>query len=498
MVGWWSHSDVALLVAEQMDKTRVYAEDAVALSTGYIDELNNYIVGTITTTVPPPINIPTSDSITIDPSLVGLIPVAPADSAYPVVPSAPSTSDHNFPNAPTYTVPNVPTMHDIVLPEFIEMAIDQPTMSLPLLDFEVPSTAQINDGGLTPEDALAQAAKARLINNITNGGTMLNPQVEADIWNRDLERNEQALQDAVDKLTTQWAKLGWSVPDGLLSGSLLGLNNEYMNKKLDRSREIAVKQAELEQSGMFKSLELAIQLEKILIDSLNDYARRVFETSKATADVTIALLKARIDRYNSLLAAFKADMDAYKTNIEAEMQRAEVYKTRLTGLQILSGIDETAVKIYTTKISAIGQFVDIYKTGVQAVSAMYEAEKQKIEMFKSKVDAYTSVVKSITEKYATQVEGFKSYLSAWTASSDSQTKLIDIGVRAQIAETEATLKEWEVQLRLIQENTSLKLEALKAVAQTASNLAAGAMSAAHTSASAAFTGIDQLNISGQG
>jgi undecaprenyl pyrophosphate synthase len=127
---------------------------------------------------------------------------------------------------------------------------------------------------------------------------------------------------------------------------------------------------------------------------------------------------------------------------------------------------------------------------------MYEAEKQKIEMYKSKVEAYTAVIKSITEKYATQVEGFKAYLGAWSASSDSQTKLIDIGTRAQIAKVEATIKEWEVQLRLIQENTALKLEALKAVAQTASNLAAGSLSAGHASASASFSGIDQLNSSG--
>jgi hypothetical protein len=491
----WGQSDVNILVSEQIKEIQNYADGAFSLAEKYVDDLNSVIVETITTT-PPAINISAQGSVTIDPTLVGLIPAAPADSLYPVVPSAPATSDHNFPDAPTYVLPTAPTMHDIVLPEFIDMTIDPPIMTLPVLDFDVSAQTQLNDGGLTIEDVLVQSAKTKLVSNIVNGGTMINPQVEADIWNRDLERNEQALQDAIDKLTAQWAKLGWSIPDGLLAGSLLALNNEYMNKKLDRSREIAVKQAELEQSGMFKSLEIAVQLEKVLIDNMNDYARRVFETSKATADVTISLLKVRIERYNSLLAAFKADMDSYKTNIEAELQRVEVYKARLTGLQIISGIDETAVKIYTAKIGAITQIVDVYKTGVQAVSVMYEAEKNKIEMYKSKVDAYTSVIKSITEKYATQVEGFKSYLSAWTASSDSQTKLIDVGVRAQIATTEATLKEWEVQLNLIIQNTSLKLEALKAVAQTASNLAAGALSAGHASASASFSGIDQLNNSG--
>jgi len=468
------------LVSSNLALLKHYASTAFAETQTYLDELNSFVVGTITTT-PPAIDIPVATSITVDPTLVDIIPTAPADSVYPVVPSSPSTADHNFPDAPVYTLPAVPTLHDIVLPEFIDRTIEQPTMSLPLLDFDVPAQDQINDGGLTAEDALVQSVKAKLISNISNGGTMINPQVEADIWNRDLERNEQALQDAVDKLTAQWAKLGWSMPDGLLAGNILGVNNEYMNKKLDRSREIAVKQAELEQAGMFKSLEIAISLEKVLIDNLNDYARRVLETSKTTAEVTISFLKTRIDRYNSLLAAFKADMDSYKVNIEAELERVEVYKARLSGQQIISGIDETQVKMYSAKIGAVGQLADIYKTGVQAVTSMYEAERQKIDMYKTKVDAYTATVKAITEKYATQVEGFKSYLSAWTTSSDSQTKLIDVGVRAQIAETEATLKEWETQLKLIQENTTLKLEALKTVTQTASNMVAGSLSALHVS-----------------
>jgi len=491
----WGESDVKVLVSEQIEQIQNYADDAFSLAEKYIDDLNTYIVGTITTT-PPVIDIPAATSITVDPSLIGLIPGTPIASAYPVVPESPSTSDHNFPDAPTYTLPAAPTLSTIVLPEFIENAIQGPTLTIPAIDFDVPTITQINDGSLTAEDSLVQAAKAKLLSNIVNGGTMISSQVESDIWNRDLERQEQQLQDQIDKITAQWAKLGWSMPDGLLAGSILALNNEYMNKKLDRSREIAVKQAELEQAGMFKSLEIAVQLETVLISNLNDYAKRVFETSKSTADVTIQIFKERINRYNSLLTAFKTDMDAYKVRIEAELERIEIYKVQLSGLQIIAGIDETRVKVYTAQLGAIQTQVEVYKTGVQAVSAMYEAEKQKIEMFKTKVDAYVAQVDAITKKYATQVEGFKSYLSAWTASSDSQTKLIDVGVRAQIAETEATLKEWEVQLRIIQENTSLKLEALKAVAQTASNLAAGALSAGHASANASFSGIDQLNSSG--
>lgn len=463
-----------------------YAGQSFAIAQGYISELNSFIVGTIDTTAPV-LHVPVPGTLTVDPSLIALIPSVPSDSVYPVLPVTPTTSDHAFPSAPAYTLPDVPTLTDIVLPDFIEQSISPITSTLPILDFDVPALAQLNDGNLTPEDALVQAAKAKLLSNITDGGTMIDPQVEADIWNRDLERNEQALQDAVDKVTSQWAKLGWSVPDGLLAGSLIAINKEYMNKRLDMSREISVTQAKLEQEGMFKSLELSIHLETLLIGNMNDYARRVFETSKATAEFTVEIFKERVNRYNALLAAFKTDVETYKVAIDAELQRAEVYKARLQGTQLLASIDETHIKIYTAQIGAINMLVDVYKTGIQAVSVMYEAEKQKIDAFKAQVEAYTSVVDSITKKYGVQVEGLKAYISAYVASADSQTKLIDVGIRAEIAQLEATLKEWEIQMKLIQENNTLRLEALKTVATTSSNLAAGAMSAIHASVSDSFS-----------
>jgi hypothetical protein len=315
---------------------------------------------------------------------------------------------------------------------------------------------------------------------------MLNPLVEADIWNRDLERHDQALQDAVDKMTSQWAKLGFSAPDGLLAGSIIALNNEYMNKRLDRSREIAVKQAELEQTGLFKSLELGISLENILMTAQNEYAKRVLEASKATADVTIEIFKQRVVQYNALLEAYKTDAAAYKTTIEAEMARVEAYRARIMGLQAIAGIDENRVKLYSAKIAALEQLVNVYNTKVKSIAIKYEAEKQKIDRYKVQVEAYSATIDGITKKYLGEVDGYKAYIQAWIATSDSQTKLIDVKARTEMAELEATIKEWEIQLKLIQEATNVKLEALKTVAQVSSNLAAGALSAIHASVSDSY------------
>lgn len=474
----------AVYTGQAMKYLQGYATSAFTTAKGYLDDLHSYIAEEIDFN-PPDISIDVSQSIVIDPQLATEKPTPPDFSAYPSLPTEPTTSDHEFPAAPDYTIPSPPVMTDFTIPEYIEGTLSTITTSIPTINFSVPGIADITTTDVA-QDSLMQTIKERLENNILDGGTMLDPSVESDIWNRDLERNEQALQDSIDKLTSQWAKLGFDMPDGLLAGSIIALNNEYTNKRLDRSREISVKQAELEHQGLFKSIELGISLENIIVNSQNEYARRVLESAKTTADVTISLFKERVNMYNASLEAFKADLIAYKTSVEAEAARAEVYKARMGGLQILASVDETKVKAYQAQLAAIGQTIEVYNTQVKTVATMYEVERQKIEGYKAKVDGYVAAIEGITKKYLGEVEGYKSYIQAWVATSDSQTKLLDVKSRADIASLEATIKEWEVQLRLIQEATNVKLEALKTVSTVSSNLAAGALSAIHASVSDSY------------
>ena len=476
--------DYSVYTGGAMTFLQGFATSAFNTSKGYLDALYNYVSEEINTTAPA-INVDVAQSIEIDPALAAAKPDAPADSQYPTLPSEPSVSTFDFPTKPVYTLPSLPTLTDIVIPDFIEGSISSISSVLPTMDFNVPSVSEIVTTEAT-QDSLFQTIKARIESNILAGGTMLDPTVEADIWNRDLERNEQALQDAIDKTIGQWAKLNFSAPDGLLAGSLIAINNEYTNKRLDRSRDIAIKQAELEHTGLFKSLELGISLENILMVSQNEYAKRILDASKATADVTITLFRERVVRYNALLETYKSDVIAYKTSIEAEAVRAEVYKARLSGAQTIANIDESRVKAYTAQIAGVEQLVNIYNTEVKAIAIMYEAENQKITRYRVMVEAYVAAIDGITKKYLGEVDAYKAYIQSWVATSDSQTRLLDLKARADIAELEATIREWEIQLRLIQEATNVKLEALKTVAQTSSNLAAGALSAIHASVSDSY------------
>jgi len=478
----------------QFSATQLYASSSFQLAAHYIDELNNYLINEIQMT-PPSVTIDTHPTIVIDPSLIQALPIAPPDSEYPQDPSAPNTTDYTMPTSPSITYPSLPTLADITLPSFIPSSINGITTSLPTFTDDVPAVSGITDGGDANFDTLVEALRSKLQSFIIDGGTMLNPQVEADIWQRDLERIQQNLQDSVDKATGQWAKMGFDIPDGFLASMLIPLNVEYYNKLSDRSREIAVKQAELEQQGVFKSMEIATKLEEVIITSHHTYAQRAFDASKATAELTIKIFETRIAKFNALLETFKVDVDQWKTQIEGVLAQANIYKTQIEGLSLIEQINETKVKIYTSQLSAVATMVEVFKTQVQAVATEYEAEKVKIERYKSQVEAYVAAIDGITKKYGNTIEGYKAFIQAWVASSDSQTKLAEIGTKAQIAEVEAAIKEWEIEMRIIEEEIGLKQKALETVAQTASNLAAGALAAIHTSAQVSDSSSEQISTS---
>jgi len=479
--------DTGALIGSRFQFATTYATECFKTAQTYINALAGYIL-TTTNINPPVINIETIDSYTVDPDLAAALPTAPADSDYPADPSDPPTLvDHAFPDKPTFNYPTVPTLADVTIPDFVAAEISPLSAVVPAFAVDVPSLEATVSGGQYVQSSLFEALRARLLDNIVNGGTGLSAAVEDAIWNRELEREEQALSDAVDKAAATWAKMGFALPDGMLGASIASLHNDYQNRKIDRAREIAVKQAELEQANLKISMELSVGVENILMQAFNDYARRAFESSKSTADIMIALYKSRLEQYNMMLEKFKTEVLSYKTLIEAELARVETFKTQVAAQQLVTQVNESKVRVYVAQLQGIEQMVNVYNTDVKAVAIMYEVETQKIERYKVEVEAYIAKIEGITKKYLGKVEGYKTFVTAWSQSADAQIKMSDMKARIGIAELEAYIKEWEAGLRIIEQDNLARLEALKAAAKTAADIAAGALSGASASVGASIS-----------
>jgi hypothetical protein len=403
---------------------------------------------------------------------------------------SPAINDYTMPNSPDVDTPSMGALQTINIPTFDSQAITDfnswVKSSLPNIS-SYPDDLDINNITMTvPQNYSHQtvflSARDKLNTNIVDGGTMLNGTVETDLFNREKERDEQVLQDSIDKITNQWSKLGWDLPDGMLANMMLGVYNEYNNKRLTTSKDISIKQAELEHDGLFKSLEMAIGHEKVYLDNLNNYAIRLFEQQKQTGIFLIEIFKENSRKFNDSINLFKEDVSAYGQYILAKKTEVESYLVELEAQKVIQSVNESTVNVYKAEIEATKLQWDNFKTQVEAVVAQYDAEKTKLMAYKTSADIYISRIDAEAKRFLAEEEAYKARTQAWGTGVQAKVAASEAIIRSSMAVNEQLIKEWEIQARMKELELQSKLEACKTLAQTFSNQIAGALSGIHAGA----------------
>lgn len=136
-------------------------------------------------------------------------------------------------------------------------------------------------------DSLLVALAANLTTRLV-GGTGLAPSVETAIWDRARERELSLAQASIDQVTMQAESLGFELPPGVLNDGIRRETRNYYDKVSGISRDIAIKQADLEQSNMQKAIEQCVQYENTLSEIL---ARR--------SQVSVEAFKAEVLRFQA-------------------------------------------------------------------------------------------------------------------------------------------------------------------------------------------------------
>lgn len=130
---------------------------------------------------------------------------------------------------------------------------------------------------------------AWLINVITNGGTGLTESAQQDLWDLETERDAEALADAKWRKSMDWAAAGWALPDGVLEASLAAIDRDYLNKRLDKSRDIRVKVEEME----IANIHFAVQQYTSLVLGYDQISEKAMESiAGASAQLAAGALAA--------------------------------------------------------------------------------------------------------------------------------------------------------------------------------------------------------------
>lgn len=366
----------------------------------------------------------------------GDVPIIP-DPADVAMPTEPTLA---FPAEPTFLTMNTVTLSTVDLhPEYLANL-----ETIPALDLMEP-TPYSYALGAEYASALLTALQSKLATRL-NGGTGLDPTVEQAIWDRARDREAATAQGNIDEVQRTADALGFQLPSGVVAARIREAQAEYYDKTSTISRDIAIKQAELEQANLKDTIAAGMQLESKLIDYAYQMERLAFENAKEYADNAVKIYNSGVEAYKALLASYQAYANAYDTIIKGELSKVEIYKAELQGELAKAQINSTLVAQYKATIEAQMAYVDIYKAQVEAAKTLVQIEGTKINAAAEQVRGFIAQVNAETAK----VEAYKAQVQARVAEVDVyKTKVAafsaKVGAQAEQAKTEVAVKQLEVQ-----------------------------------------------------
>lgn len=380
-----------------------------------------------------------------------------------VIPSAPVENIGAIPDAPgveltfdyptlDFSLPAAPSLLSISVSRFTGLDLPAaPSDTVPTLNLIAPDVREYTPGEGYASSLLTRL-KATLEDRIANGGTGLNSDVEQAIWDRGREREYRQLANSLDELE-RLEGMGFNLPTGIYVDARLKLTREADAAMVGHSREVMIKQAELEQANILKALELSVGLEGKLMDYTNSVEQRIFESCKYATEAGLALYNAKVKAYEAYLNAYRTKIDIYKAQIDGELAKVQAYKTEIEAERAKAEVNTALVQQFQAQIQAALANVDVYKAQVDIIRTKADIEKTKVEVFgeqvkaySTKVNAYTANVEAFRARIQAEVskqEAYKSRVSVYSAQVDAAAKVVDAKVAEFKGNLEAKQIEWE-------------------------------------------------------
>lgn len=235
-------------------------------------------------------------------------------------------------------------------------------------------------------------------------------------------------------------------------------------------------------------------------------------------DARVKIYQAQLAGVESLIGLYRAEMEGAKLFVDIQRSRLDAYRTRIEGY--IAGINAKTAEysMYKAKIDGEVAKVEVFSKQADAYRSEVTAKASELSAKTEVIRAIADVNKSIAGQYAAEVEGFKSLIQGEAARIDAlvrgyvgeiegykattegaaafanlEVKVYDARVQALIAKANLEIKAKEIEIKNLEAETQLKIEAMKGMAQIASSLAIGALTAIHVSA-----GIDAKGTASEG
>lgn len=372
------------------------------------------------------------------------IPAAPS-SDLPSVPPQPAINDPAIPSAPVVALPAVPVITDVTMPEMPVIELPVFTASAPIDDLVAPT----NNFSFFEEaysSALLDAVKAKLLEDIQNGGYGIEPNDEAALWDRARARELETAMQQVEQLFADAAARGFPYPPGDMNVAIQRAHQALQDKVSTVSRDIALKRADMYVENRKFTIEQSKSLEQILLGYHGSVQERALNAAKAVLEASIAIFNAQVAKYNAQLEAYKTEATVYESRIRAALANLEMYKVQMEGKRLEMEIQNTRVALYNAQLQGVNTVINLYKSQVEAAQVVANIERTRIDAYRALIDAYTAQVQAKVAEfnmYDSQIKGELAKVQVYEAEARAYTSVVSgAKTRAdvQIAQLDAEIK----------------------------------------------------------
>jgi hypothetical protein len=346
-------------------------------------------------------------------------------------------------------IPLVPSLHEIIpkpidpaeFPTFTATLDDAPTAPSPELAYtEQPYSSDLLDLLKARMEALAQGPS-----------TGLSADVEQAIWDRGRAREDAIGVRKMQEVHRAFRSKGWMMPPGAEITGELDAAQEAIDKSSGFSRDVMIKQGELEQSNFQFSLQQAIQFESILLNNYNTGAQRALSAATATLQATIDLFEAVTGLFDAKTRAFVAHAQVFEQLVKAALAKLEEQRIYLEGQKLIGELNLQILEAYKVQLEGIQTVVSVYIAKMEGAKTQASVNETIVKQYGEEVEAFKSVhqAKAVewdgygkqvgaelgkAEIYKTDADAYSSIIDGYKAGTDArvQVKGMEIRINAEL------------------------------------------------------------------
>lgn len=199
---------------------------------------------------------------------------------------------------------------------------DPGSTSAPTFSGAYSAPSDFTDGSITTIAALIGTLDTTVLARLA-GGTGLATAVEAAIWDRARGRELTTAQAKIDEVTAQAESLGFELPPGVLNEGIRRETSAYYDSVSSLSRDVAVKQAELEQANMQRAIEQANQF----IASASEFENVLSQINQRRAQVAVEVYRGEVEAFRASIEGFRAEVEQDVKHWEVQIKQLEAEMT---------------------------------------------------------------------------------------------------------------------------------------------------------------------------